>query len=929
VIGAEVAVTVVLPVGTHGPTSGQAVDSILAQTFPARQLVLVHDASAQLSAQVAEVADVDSRVRAVPTNGRGLSAAWNAGLDAVKSDWVLFLDHDAWLSPQALEKLLDAAAEHPDVDCIFSGWTVVTASGSIERRRAGPRTASGMETMVAHRPFPMYCAISRPDVLRSVGGFDVSLNDCEDWDLWLRLARAGRRFLEIPDHLAWRRIATASPSAVESLLRSGLTVIDRSFTSDPRVNTPLPEHRDGAPLVVRSEARAAWAAHAAGLSIGAGADPAAMLATLAQEPDAVAGSLERIADELYDAVPTGRGEGAWLWWRLPAEVRQALDEFVSGLDSLLPGRCVERRVRRWLEDLVFARRDDPPPRESSEVRASLGRTLSIPVELSSPLIDQQLPAGMDRLHCRPAWRSEPLAGITIPASDGFIPSWVLLDACVAENAWTLAQLLMREGGVSEPDGAQGADVADDWEAFLRQVWGHPDVPEADFYDAEADRIVASTQFEARPGDRPVIDVCGPLPEVRCAGVDELEVEFRVAGEPCWRVPVAAQQGRITANALVAAVNLHGGFELCRAVLRRVLEPGAPGPRTIREALIARAAHVARQPGATRLGQRIGAATGTAGFRAAALPAAARPDLLEDAAAHGEPVALDDRSGAGAVVYDPTLLGLITRATRPVPEPVAEPDILPASLRLSFRRRGGVVHRGVAEPQRAALPILMYHRVAPSGEPAMRQWRVTPEELEEQLSYLASAGYYSTTLEAWRDAVVRRRALPGKPIALTFDDGYADFDAFARPLLERHGFHATLFVVTDRVGATNTWDSAIEELPLMDWDVLRRLSRSGLAIGAHTATHAHLTALPDAEVVRELARSRRAILTELGHTPKAFAAPYGLRDSGIDALIGACGFEVALTCEGAVATFAHNLLRLPRLEVTGGLALDGFVRLLGR
>jgi peptidoglycan/xylan/chitin deacetylase (PgdA/CDA1 family) len=274
-------------------------------------------------------------------------------------------------------------------------------------------------------------------------------------------------------------------------------------------------------------------------------------------------------------------------------------------------------------------------------------------------------------------------------------------------------------------------------------------------------------------------------------------------------------------------------------------------------------------------------------------------------------------------------GLVSRRGRPAPERVAEPDVLPAFLRSSFRRHGGAVQRTLDGPQGTALPILMYHRVAPSGVDGMRQWRVTPEELAEQLTYLTSVGYYSVTLETWRDALVRRRALPGKPIVLTFDDGYADFDTFARPLLEHYGFQATLFVVTERVGATNTWDSAIEELPLMDWDVLRRLSRSGFAIGAHSATHPPLTALPDAEVARELARSRRTLLMELGHVPTTFAAPYGLRDPGIDVLIGACGFEMALTCESEVATFAHHLLRLPRLEVSGGLGLEGFVRLLAR
>ncbi|HEY5428405.1 MAG TPA: hypothetical protein VIK04_04755, partial [Solirubrobacteraceae bacterium] len=62
-------------------------------------------------------------------------------------------------------------------------------------------------------------------------------------------------------------------------------------------------------------------------------------------------------------------------------------------------------------------------------------------------------------------------------------------------------------------------------------------------------------------------------------------------------------------------------------------------------------------------------------------------------------------------------------------------------------------------------------------------------------------------------------------------------------------------------------------------------------------------------------------------PTAFAAPYGLRDPGIDALIGACGFEIAVTTQEAHVTRAEDLLALPRLEVRGGIALAQFIRLL--
>ena len=255
--------------------------------------------------------------------------------------------------------------------------------------------------------------------------------------------------------------------------------------------------------------------------------------------------------------------------------------------------------------------------------------------------------------------------------------------------------------------------------------------------------------------------------------------------------------------------------------------------------------------------------------------------------------------------------------------------IPIEVRERFLPSGGAVRR--ADPAAATtslLPVLMYHRVAADGAPAMRRWRTTPAEFEEQLSYLSSVGYRSATLEEWRDARQTNRALPGRAVVLTFDDGYADFETAALPLLEQYGFAATVFVVTGCVGEVNHWDAATETVPLMGWESLRRLAAlPTVSIGGHTVTHARLTGLDDAAVVEQLAACRAALTRLSGSPPTAFAAPYGLRDRGIDALVGACGFEVAVTTQEARVTRADDLLALPRLEVRGGMALAQFIRLL--
>ncbi|MFD2349444.1 polysaccharide deacetylase family protein [Nonomuraea ferruginea] len=96
-----------------------------------------------------------------------------------------------------------------------------------------------------------------------------------------------------------------------------------------------------------------------------------------------------------------------------------------------------------------------------------------------------------------------------------------------------------------------------------------------------------------------------------------------------------------------------------------------------------------------------------------------------------------------------------------------------------------------------VPILMYHSVTDSPNEETKPHSVRPSDLDEQLAYLAESGFTPLTLG---DLVARLNKingveLPGKPIVLTFDDGYADFHTKALPLLERHAFPATVFLTS--------------------------------------------------------------------------------------------------------------------------------------
>jgi peptidoglycan/xylan/chitin deacetylase (PgdA/CDA1 family) len=225
-----------------------------------------------------------------------------------------------------------------------------------------------------------------------------------------------------------------------------------------------------------------------------------------------------------------------------------------------------------------------------------------------------------------------------------------------------------------------------------------------------------------------------------------------------------------------------------------------------------------------------------------------------------------------------------------------------------------------------LPILMYHRVAPKGSSRLADYLVTPEGFREQLRYLSEAGYYSLTLDAWCAARELRKPLPGKPVMLTFDDGYADFPDFAWPILKQYGFTCTVFLVSNEIGKTNRWDTFYgDDISLLDWPDILLLQKQGIEFGSHSTTHAHLDGISLPEVVQEAALSRKNLSEKLGKPVHAFTYPYGSTDRVIQHLVGACGYVYGLTVVQRPCTFADSLLALPRIEVSGSDDLQRFIR----
>ena len=166
-------------------------------------------------------------------------------------------------------------------------------------------------------------------------------------------------------------------------------------------------------------------------------------------------------------------------------------------------------------------------------------------------------------------------------------------------------------------------------------------------------------------------------------------------------------------------------------------------------------------------------------------------------------------------------------------------------------------------------ILTYHSIDPSGS----MISTSEETFRRHVKWLANGPVSVVSVQellTLGDDV--------DAVALTFDDGFANFGETAAPLLADVGLSAMVFVVTDCVGGTNSWEirigSSVPLLPLMDWHQLSYLHERGFTIAAHTRTHANLERLSGTDLKGEVSGSAERIKDELGFWPKGFAYPFG-------------------------------------------------------
>jgi glycosyltransferase involved in cell wall biosynthesis/SAM-dependent methyltransferase len=226
-------VSVIIPSYNHAHYLGQAIGSVLSQSYRNFEIIVVDDGSTD---ETSEVASRYERVRLFQQENQGLAGARNRGLGEAKGEYVVFLDADDKLLPGALEAGLRCFEAHPECAFVSGTSRPIAEDGALLSQRSDTVVEGDHYLkLLRHNYIGMHATVMyRRPVFDDVGGFDVTLRACEDYDHYLRVAR--RYPVQRHDELVaeYRQHRANMSRDYALMLTSALTVLhrQRKFVKD-------------------------------------------------------------------------------------------------------------------------------------------------------------------------------------------------------------------------------------------------------------------------------------------------------------------------------------------------------------------------------------------------------------------------------------------------------------------------------------------------------------------------------------------------------------------------------------------------------------------------------------------------------------------------------------------------------------------------
>ena len=183
-------VSVVIPTYNGGQYLLDAVNSVLRQTYAPLEIIVVDDGSQEDILRI--LSPVSQRITYIRQDNAGPAAARNRGIRAARGEFIAFLDDDDLWHPKKIEAQMQRMSQDPDCGLVYSYPIFIDENGSILSNQPPKKCPSGYvyyDFLRYNRINTTSVTLLRTSVFENVGFFDENLYVCEDYDLWLRIAK--------------------------------------------------------------------------------------------------------------------------------------------------------------------------------------------------------------------------------------------------------------------------------------------------------------------------------------------------------------------------------------------------------------------------------------------------------------------------------------------------------------------------------------------------------------------------------------------------------------------------------------------------------------------------------------------------------------------------------------------------------------------
>ncbi len=215
------------------------------------------------------------------------------------------------------------------------------------------------------------------------------------------------------------------------------------------------------------------------------------------------------------------------------------------------------------------------------------------------------------------------------------------------------------------------------------------------------------------------------------------------------------------------------------------------------------------------------------------------------------------------------------------------------------------------------PILMYHHVKRTtvhDNAVEVSLSVSPEDFEDQMSYLYRHNYNSISLKQLVVALNSYQSIPCGSFVITFDDGYADIYNNALPIMQKYHFKGIIFLIANKL-----------DLPgYLSGEQVKELIDAGFSIGSHSFSHRNLTTATPDQLKEELIASKQVLSRRFKTDVDYFCYPIGKYNYQVINMVQKAGYSGAVSTLLGTINSHQDIWQLKRDRVGGQKTLNDFI-----